>query len=187
MVILGEGQGNWKGTGKMNRKELTAAQEAGQTVAYSQYDGIDSDYASEVRLVDVKATRQVSNSTYSHYTHDAPGVNVEYVSGNRSGEQKVVQSRELVSTWEDYTARKAARALQEQQRQNSLDNTKAAAEYQVKQIKALYKEATGQDAGYGKVDVSNNSYRSRDQYRPATKYTVTVDTDVMDVLLAAAK
>ena len=172
----------------MNRKDLIAAQSAGKTVAYAEFDGIDTEYAREAKIINTQAPRAVSSSGRMPWlTHTATGVEIEFVGGRYPGKREVVASVKLVATWADYEEHKRARHEREARREATASESEALAKQQAARLAALYEAATGTKPRYGMIDVQGNGHSSGNYYIPRTRYNVVVDPRILEVILSSEK
>ncbi len=160
----------------MNRKQITEAMKAGETVAYSRYKGT----AREVKVLDPTATRLVASGTSPR---SSPGVKIEYVAGSQVGKTDVVQSRQLVSTWAEYLESLAVEQDREAEKNRIRNASKASAEKHAARLAALYTAATGSKPGFGMIEVVGNGFRSGNRYFETSQYSVRVSPVVLDAVL----
>ena len=164
----------------MKLKDLETAQANGMWLAYVSYgnDGMASDYAEKVKVIDARAKRQVSGSR-SWHTHSAPGVTIELESGN----QRTVDQRKLVGSWLDYVMlrqeRKDARAKREQHQAMSRESAEAMAE----KLKAHF-TAQGKKIAFDAIAVEGvGGYPGPRGWRTPYAYSVRVAPELLGWLL----
>ena len=167
----------------MNKKSLIAAQAAGTTIAYSDYEGS----ARKVKITNISATRTVygSGRSASFHGHQSPGIEIEFVDGTNAGTRKTVQSQKLVSTWAEWVTLQNLRADQQVTKEARLVQSKTDAEKAATAVRERFLAATGTEVRYGQVEVESNAYSHGSRYRPATSYSVKVSSSVLLAILAA--
>ena len=140
----------------MKIKDLEKAQKDGTTVAFSQFDGMDSDHAYEVRVINPRGVRSVPNSERMWGRHDAPGCVIEHVAVTHGTEDEhkrdTVAYTKLVGTWAEYTERRNKRHEYQASRDLRRELSKDSAEKTAAALKARL-EAAHMDYAYNAVEV----------------------------------
>jgi len=171
-------------------KDLEKAQKDGMTVAFSRYDGMNNDYAHEVRVINPRGTRTVYGSGRSFYSHDAPGCVIEYVVVKHGTENEhrrdTVPYTQLVGTWAEYTEHRTKRHELRDSQDLRRELSKAAAEKTAAELTKRL-EAAGKKVSYDAVSVEGiggySGARGRGYWAPYA-YGVRVQPAILHWLMS---
>ena len=175
----------------MRKNQLQEALAADKTVAYAYHGGAESDYAQEVRIVDLNGTRQVPTPGLRMYrTHTAPGIEIEFVPGEgravpeREPYRDTVSPTKLIALWEDYVRDRAARQQQRASAQQSREMSEADATRVASRLKA-HLDAQGKEYAYNAVEVVGIGGGSLPggRWRSPYAYAVRVAPELLEWLL----
>lgn len=179
----------------MKLKDLDKAKADGVTVAYTRFDGMDSDYAQEVRVLNTRASRTVHTGRgYASWRgHEAPGIRVEFVGTEEPGtllidakppKRDTVDQRHLVGTWSEYTEHRAKRHEREAKTKQHQAMSQKAAENAADRLK-VYLESLGKKISYNAIEVVGiGAYGGSGRpYHPPYAYGVRIAPEVLGWVL----
>ena len=170
----------------MRKNQLQEALAADKTVAYAYHGGAESDYAQEVRIVDLNGTRQVPTPGLRMYrTHTAPGIEIEFVlSEGADPHRETVSPTKLIALWEDYVRDRTARQQQRASAQQSREMSEADATRVAGRLKA-HLDAQGKEYAYNAVEVVGIGGGSLPggRWRSPYVYAVRVAPELLEWLL----